>query len=168
MNDYVREEKGMRSFWKNHKGVTMIEVLITVALLAIVVVPCLSSFVMAQRGNVLATKVRDEYTTAQNLMEELKSLDTLSAVIEKLEPEYEPKLEGEGEGEGESESQPKPKEYNDKIYVIYQQNTEYVTVWIFKAQVSDGSDERYNAPYNEEDPDQLTQSELILKGVIAP
>ena len=44
----------MRKLLKNHKGLTMVEVLVTVALLAIVIVPCLSSFVVAQRGNVLA------------------------------------------------------------------------------------------------------------------
>ena len=62
----------MRMLWKNHKGVTMIEVLVTVAILAIVVAPCLSAFVMAQRGNVKAAEVTNAYTAAANLMEELK------------------------------------------------------------------------------------------------
>ena len=62
----------MRMLWKNHKGVTMIEVLVTVAILAIVVAPCLSAFVMAQRGNVKAAEVANAYTAASNLMEELK------------------------------------------------------------------------------------------------
>lgn len=66
----------MRKFWKNHKGVTMMEVLVTVGLLAIVIVPCLSSFVMAQRGNVLAGQIYDEYTQAANLMEELKAIES--------------------------------------------------------------------------------------------
>lgn len=64
----------MRRLWKNHKGVTMMEVLVTVGLLAIVVVPCLSSFVVAQRGNVLADQTYHEYTYAANLAEELKAL----------------------------------------------------------------------------------------------
>lgn len=64
----------MKRFWKNQKGVTMMEVLVTVALLAIVVVPCLSSFVMAQRGNAKAAQVYYEYTEAQNLMETLKGI----------------------------------------------------------------------------------------------
>ena len=64
----------MRKLLKNHKGLTMVEVLVTVALLAIVIVPCLSSFVVAQRGNVLAKQTFDEYTAAANLMETLKSL----------------------------------------------------------------------------------------------
>ena len=51
----------MRKFWKNHKGVTMVEVLVTVAILAIVVAPCLSAFVMAQRGNVKAAEAQAAY-----------------------------------------------------------------------------------------------------------
>lgn len=62
----------MRKFLKNQKGVTMIEVLVTIAILAIVVTPCLSSFVMAQRGNVKAAETTNAYTAAANLMEELK------------------------------------------------------------------------------------------------
>lgn len=64
----------MRKFWKNHKGVTMVEVLVTVAILAIVVAPCLSAFVMAQRGNVKAAEAQAAYTAAANLMESLKGV----------------------------------------------------------------------------------------------
>ena len=80
----------MRRLGKNHKGVTMMEVLVTVGLLAIVVVPCLSSFVVAQRGNVLAEQTYNEYTYAANLVEELKALpvpagkDWQDAVKDKL------------------------------------------------------------------------------------
>ena len=62
----------MVKFFKNQKGVTMMEVLVTVAILAIVVAPCLSAFVMAQRGNVKAAETAQVYTAAANLMEELK------------------------------------------------------------------------------------------------
>ena len=65
----------MRMFWKNQKGVTMIEVLVTVGLLAIIIVPCLSSFVVAQRGNALAEQTYNEYTEAQNLVESLKAMN---------------------------------------------------------------------------------------------
>lgn len=64
----------MKRLWKNHKGVTMMEVLVTVGILAIVVVPCLSSFIVAQRGNVLAKQTYNEYTQAANLIEELKGM----------------------------------------------------------------------------------------------
>ena len=65
-------KKFLNVFLKNHKGVSMVEVLVTVAMLAIVVVPCLSSFVMAQRGNAKAAETQAAYTAAANLMEELK------------------------------------------------------------------------------------------------
>lgn len=76
----------MRKFLKNQKGITMMEVLVTVALLAIVVVPCLSSFIVAQRGNVLAEQTYNEYTKASNLMEHLKSLsaDKVENELEKI------------------------------------------------------------------------------------
>ncbi len=64
----------MKKFLKNQKGVTMIEVLVTIALLAVVVTPCLSAFVMAQRGNVKAAETQSAYTAAANLMEELKGI----------------------------------------------------------------------------------------------
>lgn len=63
----------MRKLLKNHRGVSMVEVLITVAILAIVVAPCLAAFVTAQRGNVLAKETAAQYTEASNLMEELKA-----------------------------------------------------------------------------------------------
>ena len=74
----------MRKFLKNQKGVTMIEVLVTVAILAIVVTPCLSAFVMAQRGNVKAAETKQAYTAAANLMEELKggTPKTIEEIIE--------------------------------------------------------------------------------------
>lgn len=77
----------MRKFLKNHKGVTMVEVLVTVAILAIVVAPCLSAFVMAQRGNVKAAETQAAYTAAANLMEELKGLpkdDVVNTINETL------------------------------------------------------------------------------------
>lgn len=73
----------MRKFLKNQKGVTMIEVLVTIAILAIVVTPCLSAFVMAQRGNVKAAETKQAYTAAANLMEELKGTPkTIEEIIE--------------------------------------------------------------------------------------
>ncbi len=75
----------MRKFLKNQKGVTMIEVLVTIAILAIVVAPCLSAFVMAQRGNVKAAETERVYTAAANFMEELKGdpseLEALTPVM---------------------------------------------------------------------------------------
>lgn len=85
----------MRMFWKNQKGVTMIEILVTVGLLAIIIVPCLSSFVVAQRGNALAEQTYNEYTQASNLMEELKAYnETITEqAIEKLCQEKYPDID---------------------------------------------------------------------------
>ncbi len=80
----------MRKFLKNQKGVTMVEVLITVAILAIVVVPCLSSFVMAQRGNVKAAEITQAYTSAANLMEQLKGGADNGEILEGDTPYYDP------------------------------------------------------------------------------
>lgn len=74
----------MRRLLKNHKGVTMMEVMVTVAILGIVVAPCLSSFVIAQRGNVLAKQTYGEYTLAANLMEELKASDDVGNLLEEI------------------------------------------------------------------------------------
>lgn len=74
----------MKRLLKNQKGMTMMEVLVTVALLAIVIVPCLSAFVMAQRGNVLANQTYDTYREASNFVETLKGVseDTWKTEIE--------------------------------------------------------------------------------------
>ena len=123
------------------------EVLVTVALLAIVIVPCLSSFVMAQKGNALAAQTQNEYTQAQNLMEELKGLEEVADVLDELEIKK------------DDQGQDILKKYNSAIYVIYEGNADYVTVWIFKGQ---GRNTSY------ENEEQIAAGELILKGVIAP
>ena len=134
----------MRMLWKNHKGVTMIEVLVTVAILAIVVAPCLSAFVMAQRGNVKAAEVTNAYTAASNLMEELKGLP-----IESVES----RLKGQEE---------KPNQ-NDGIYVIYEKVTDdekgftYYQIWVYAGE----------AENREKGVDPVSDG-YILKGVIAP
>jgi prepilin-type N-terminal cleavage/methylation domain-containing protein len=80
-----RKERGMKAFWNQHKGVTMIEVLVTVAILAIVITPCLSAFVLAQKGNVKAKETYDTYTAAANLMEELKGSEEKRTIVFKPE-----------------------------------------------------------------------------------
>jgi type II secretory pathway pseudopilin PulG len=120
----------------------MIEVLVTVAILAIVVTPCLSAFVMAQRGNVKAAETKQAYTAAANLMEELKGdADKRSEVL----------TEGDlGKKWVDSEK---------KITVLYAMTTygadkTYYTVTI------------YAGDYSQTDVPEGV--EPILKGVIAP
>ena len=131
----------MRKLLKNHKGLTMVEVLVTVALLAIVIVPCLSSFVVAQRGNVLAKQTFDEYTAAANLMEELKG-------------------QGPYANTGEIFDAIKAHQKSDDgIHIYYQVTEDYVNIWVFHGEETD---------YNYETDPPADFEGLILKGVIAP
>ena len=141
----------MRKFLKNHNGVTMVEVLVTVAILAIVVAPCLSAFVMAQRGNVKAAETQAAYTSAANLMEELKGLPDVDSVAIRLNMNY-------------PEDSTEKANANDGVYVIYQavknestDNTQYYRVWIYPGEDANQQLESDTAPDG-----------YLLKGVIAP
>lgn len=136
----------MRKFLKNQKGVTMMEVLVTVALLAIVVVPCLSSFVMAQKGNVLAAQTYNEYTAAQNLMEELKGVQIPSGSdwVESVNILLESAKDNNQDGISVYETF-----YDDDI----DGDDDYCVIEIFAG-------EHESKPHNDEG--------LIVKGVIAP
>ena len=142
----------MKKFIKNHKGVTMVEVLVTVAMLAIIVVPCLSSFVMAQRGNVKAAETQAAYTAAANLMEELKGLGA-DKVTERLDMGYSP-----------TDDQTVTPNQNDGIHVIYEaiknadDSLAYYKVWIYNGEAVNRA---------KENGETLSQ-DYIIKGVIAP
>ena len=137
----------MKKFFNNHKGVTMIEVLVTVAILAIVVAPCLSAFVMAQRGNVKAAETQATYTAAANLIEELKGIaraeqddaeqDVAERLAERLDDNY---------------------NQNDGVHVVYKDCDTYWNVWVYAGEGTNRLLET-DAPV----PDGY-----ILKGVIAP
>ena len=128
----------MKKFIKNHKGVTMMEVLVTVALLAIVIVPCLSSFVMAQKGNALAAQTQNEYTQAQNLMEELKAIPS---------DDWEKKIEDKIDAVNNDPE-------NGNISVFYDK-TSYYEVRIYAGEFG-------------EEPTGEGADQPIIKGVIAP
>ena len=133
---------------KNHNGVTMVEVLVTVAILAIVVAPCLSAFVMAQRGNVKAAETQAAYTSAANLMEELKGLPDVDSVAIRLNRNY-------------PEDSTEKANANDGVYVIYEavknESTQYYRVWIYPGEAANQQLESDTAPDG-----------YLLKGVIAP
>lgn len=147
----------MRKLLKNHKGLTMVEVLVTVALLAIVIVPCLSSFVVAQRGNVLAKQTFDEYTAAANLMEELKGCANGEELLNRLSMEY-------------KENDVKLNDV-DGIHVVYHVHSidgenegekvlQYIELWIYAGEDENEEIITLDAVAN--------QTDYILKGVIAP
>ncbi|MBQ7378608.1 MAG: prepilin-type N-terminal cleavage/methylation domain-containing protein [Clostridia bacterium] len=144
----------MRKLLKNHKGLTMVEVLVTVALLAIVIVPCLSSFVVAQRGNVLAEQTFDEYTKAANLMEELKGCEGGEALLTRLSMDY--KVDGVQVN------------LTDGLRVVYYVHSttdgnvsvlQYIELWIYVGE-GDNQEISLEAVSN--------QTGYILRGVIAP
>ena len=133
----------MRRFWKNQRGVTMIEVLVTIAILAIVVVPCLSAFVMAQRGNVKAAETTNAYTAAANLMEELKGTEW-----DKIDDRFVTEIQ-----------------YND-VYVIYGSD-ELVTAFC-TPQMKNEISYYYMEIFGGKLESKPSGVEPILKGVIAP
>lgn len=146
-------KKFLNVFLKNHKGVSMVEVLVTVAMLAIVVVPCLSSFVMAQRGNAKAAETQAAYTAAANLMEELKGLPDNVSLPERLNnDEY-------------SVDDVKINKF-DGVHVIYEAVEEtpegktilYYRIWIYAGEGDNKMKEN----------DSDVTDDYILKGVIAP
>lgn len=63
---------------QSNKGFTLVEVLVAILILAIIVVPLLSAFVMSAKTNAKARQTLRATTLAQNVMEELKaySLET--------------------------------------------------------------------------------------------
>lgn len=157
----------MRKLLKNHRGVSMVEVLITVAILAIVVAPCLAAFVTAQRGNVLAKETAAQYTEASNLMEKLKAaaqdpngdgLTNLTNDISRynyngasLHIKYQVIDEPITKQEPETPEMHEEAPQNPTSHVVFQVKT-YVNVWICSG-VRD---------------DQVPPSDYILSGVITP
>ena len=123
---------------KNHKGVTMMEVMVTVAILGIVVAPCLSSFVIAQRGNVLAKQTYGEYTEAANVIESLKSVPEGSTWAEQIEKEIQAVQDIETD--------------NISVFGDFKSSDSYYEIRIYTGE-------------HETEPE---GQETILKGVIAP
>ena len=59
----------------NNVGFTLIEIILSIAILAILLVPALNSFVTAAKVNAKAQKNQKVTTLAQNIMESLKGMD---------------------------------------------------------------------------------------------
>ena len=62
----------------NQKGLTLIEIIVTLAVLGIVIAPLMSMFVASQKVNVESRKEYDALQLAQKYMEEIKAMDSLS------------------------------------------------------------------------------------------
>ena len=68
----MRKLKNSNRF-KSNKGFTLVEVLVAIAVLAIILVPLLSAFVVSANTNAKARQTLRATTLAQNVMEELKA-----------------------------------------------------------------------------------------------
>lgn len=72
-----------KQFRLNDKGLSLVELLVAVAILAIILVPLLNSFVMGAKANSRAERMQTETLLAQNILEELKG-KSIEEVAEKL------------------------------------------------------------------------------------
>lgn len=68
----VKKENNCK-IYKNNSGFTMIELLISVAILALIVIPILNSFLMSARLNAKAKQKHKATIVAENIMEKLKA-----------------------------------------------------------------------------------------------
>ena len=59
----------MKGFRRNNRGLSLVELIVSVAILAIIVLPLLSSFVTATRTNVKARNKFRATNVADNIME---------------------------------------------------------------------------------------------------
>lgn len=68
---------------ENNKGFSLVELLVCVAILAIISIPLLNSFLVAGKTNEKAKKIQRTTTLAQNIMETVKSqnLDELNSLV---------------------------------------------------------------------------------------
>lgn len=62
----------------NQKGLTLVEIIVTLAVLGIVIAPLMSMFVTSQKVNVESRKEYEAIQLAQKYMEEIKAMDTIS------------------------------------------------------------------------------------------
>ena len=62
----------------NQRGLTLIEIIVTLAVLGVVVAPLMSMFVTSQKVNVESKKEYEALQLAQKYMEEIKAMDSLS------------------------------------------------------------------------------------------
>lgn len=68
----MMSDKGSRESIRNNKGVSLIELVISIAIIGIMLLPILNSFVIAARANSESRNVQAENDHVQNIMEEMK------------------------------------------------------------------------------------------------
>ncbi len=64
----------MRRFRKNNKGMTLVELIVSIAIMAIIVIPILNSFLTSSKTNAKAKVQQRATEVAQNVMEQLAAM----------------------------------------------------------------------------------------------
>lgn len=103
----------MKRKGKNNSGFTLVELLVAIAILAIVVAPLLHSFVTGARLNAKSKKIMDATTVAQNVMEDIKATS--------LEELFEKTFEEKGE-DGSVTEKKLVRDGHDGTYTITYEN----------------------------------------------
>lgn len=79
-----------------NRGYTLIELIVAIAILAIIAIPLMHGFVTSARMNAKAREIEQATTVAQNVMEEIK-VTSVEELIKDVEPTPTSVLTGEGE-----------------------------------------------------------------------
>ena len=73
LNIIRKEEAGLRKFKDDNRGITLVELIVSIAILAIIVLPFLNAFVTATKTNVKARNKMNATHLATNIMEGIEN-----------------------------------------------------------------------------------------------
>lgn len=74
--------KYYRKYPKNNMGFSLIELVVSIAILGLVLLPILNGFVVAARANANSRKVQDQNMIVQNIMEEMKGKTVKDIILD--------------------------------------------------------------------------------------
>ena len=73
LNIIRKEEAGLRKFKDDNRGITLVELIVSIAILALIVLPFLNAFVTATKTNVKARNMMNATHLATNIMEGIEN-----------------------------------------------------------------------------------------------